>query len=64
MTLTEQAIVWSAVLIAILLIIMAAGTYWIWRKRAFPAESSQLRVERAYRAATNQAIEKVPANQP
>jgi len=61
MTLTEQAIVWSAVLIGILLIIMAAGTYWIGRRR--PTESSQLRVERAYRAATSRAAEKVPASQ-
>jgi hypothetical protein len=38
MTLTEQAIVWSAVLIAILLIIMAAGAYLIWRK--LPTETS------------------------
>lgn len=51
MTLTEQAILWSAVLIAILLIVVAAGAYRISRKRPFPAERSQLRVERAYRAA-------------
>lgn len=61
MTLTEQAIMWSAILIAILLVIVAAGTYWILR--SLPAESSQLRVERAYRAATNRAAEKVPASQ-
>jgi hypothetical protein len=61
MTLTEQAILWSAVLIAILLIIMAAGAYWISRKRP-PTESSHVRAERAYRAATNQAVENVPAS--
>jgi preprotein translocase subunit Sec63 len=59
MTLTEQGILWSAILIGILLIVVAAGTYWILR--TLPAESSQRRVDRAYRAATNRAAEKVPA---
>lgn len=61
MTLTEQGIMWSGILIVILLIVVAAGTYWILR--SLPSESSPRRVERAYRAATNRAAGKVPARQ-
>ena len=63
MTLTEQAILWSAVLIAILLLLVAAGAYWISRKRPFRTESSQLRVEHSYRAATHEPAEDMPAGQ-
>jgi hypothetical protein len=55
MTLVEQAIYFSGLLIAITLVVVAGVAYSISRRRMHPDETPELRVERAYRAARRRA---------
>jgi hypothetical protein len=51
MDLTWDTVLWSAIPVALLLLASVVTTYWLLRRRPFPMEESQVRVERAYIAA-------------
>jgi len=59
-----DTILWSAIPVAALLLAAAAIAYWFRRRSPIRTESSQLRVERAYLAARNQAAPGLPSGEP
>jgi hypothetical protein len=43
-----DTVLWSAIPVALLLLASVVTAYWLPRRRPFPMEESQVRVERAY----------------
>ena len=63
MDLFWDAVLWSAIPVAVLLLACAVGAYWLSHRRPFPMERSQARVERAYLATRDQSAKGVSPDQ-